>query len=83
MVVDAAATGNCVLERSTATVARLSQSGHPLRAVVWEIPRDATDCIVYRGELGEMRKAMVIFCAAVCRVREVGKLFAWARTSHT
>ena len=80
MVVDAAATGDRVPERSTATVARLSQSGHPMRAMVWEIAGDATDCIVYRGELRKMGKAMMVFCAAVCRFGEVWERFARART---
>ena len=82
MVVDGAATGDRVPERETGTVARLSQSGHPVRTMVWEIAGDATDCIVYRGELRKMRKAMVIFCPTVCGVREVWKRFAWARASH-
>ena len=82
MVIDAAATGDRVPERPTATVRRLSQSGHAVRAMVWGIAGDTTDCIVYRGELRKMGKAMVIFCAAVGRVREIWKRFAWARTSH-
>ena len=82
MIVDAAATGDCVPERQTAAVARLSQSGHEVRAMVRKIAGDTTNCIVYRGELRKMGKAMVIFCTTVRRVREIGKRFAWARTLH-
>ncbi len=46
--------------------------------MVCKVAGDATNRVVDRRELGEVREASAIFCSAVCGVRKVGKRFARA-----
>lgn len=81
MVVKAASTCNCIPEWQIARVAGFLELSHQERVMVCEAARDATDRIVHRRVLGEMRRASNILSSAVGRFRKVWKCLPRATCS--